>query len=129
MKDGVTFERIDKWLWQVRVFKTRNKASLACEKGKVTINENKVKPSGKVKINQIIIIKFKTYCRTVKALDYPARRVGAKMVEKFMQDLTPEEEYAKKRMIETSIFAGRTPGTGRPTKKDRRQLNKLKNKC
>jgi ribosome-associated heat shock protein Hsp15 len=127
-KEIAVSERVDRWMWQVRIFKTRSKAALACDKGKVIVLDIPVKSSYKIKIDQILQIKFKTYTRTVKVLGYPGRRVGAKLLENFMVDLTPEEEYRKKRRIETEIFAYRDPGMGRPTKKERRQMNKFRNK-
>lgn len=131
MKDiekGPASERIDRWLWQVRVFKTRSRASQAGESGKIIINDHTVKSSYRIKTGQVIRIMFKTYTRTVKITGFPNRRVGASLVDQYMLDLTPEEEFQKKRLIETEMFAHREPGKGRPTKRERRQLNKFQNK-
>src|SRR3954447_2279826 len=114
--------RIDKWLWSVRIYKTRSLATVACRGGHVTIAGQPVKPSREVKINEIIIAKTEEITRTVKVLALLDKRVGAQVVKNFAEDLTPASEYQKKKesVLEPIFF--RPKGSGRPTKKDRRDL-------
>jgi ribosome-associated heat shock protein Hsp15 len=123
MEEGV---RIDKWLWGVRVFKTRNQATLACRAGKVRISDQPVKPSREVKAGEVITISLDSLKRSVKVLAPVENRVGAKLVEQFMEDLTPQEEYQKLRLRKDAGFGYRLRGLGRPTKKQRREIEILK---
>lgn len=118
--------RIDKWLWAVRLFKTRNQASEACRAGKVRIGGNPVKPSHEVKPGEEISIMQQTVTRTVRVLALLANRVGAPLVQGFMQDLTPESEFRKAKLMREMNFEYRDPGTGRPTKRQRREIEVLK---
>lgn len=118
--------RIDKWLWAVRLFKTRNQASEACRAGKVRIGGNAVKPSHEVKPGEEISIMQQTVTRTVRVLALLANRVGAPLVQGFMQDLTPESEFRKAKLMREMNFEYRDPGTGRPTKRQRREIEVLK---
>ena len=118
--------RIDKWLWGVRVFKTRNQATLACRSGRVRISDHPVKPSREVKPGEVIIISLDFLKRSVKVLALLENRVGAKLVEQFMEDLTPQEEYQKLRLRKNAGFGYRLRGLGRPTKKERRDIDILK---
>ncbi|MDB6121216.1 MAG: RNA-binding protein [Pedosphaera sp.] len=117
--------RIDKWLWSARIFKTRSLATAACRAGHVVIASQPVKPSREVKINEIIIAKTGEITRTVKVLALLDKRVGAQVVKNFAEDLTPASEYQKKKesVLEPIFF--RPKGSGRPTKKDRRDLEKF----
>ncbi|MBP5711129.1 MAG: RNA-binding S4 domain-containing protein [Bacteroidales bacterium] len=117
--------RIDKWLWMVRVFKTRSLATEACNAGKVKMNGNNVKPSKDVKTNEIYNIKIGQLDKTVQVIDTPKNRVGAALVPQFYTDLTPPEEYERVKMLNLS-FEHRDHGDGRPTKRDRRQIEYLK---
>jgi len=119
--------RIDKWLWAVRLFKTRNQASAACKAGKVGLGSQFMKPSREVKAGDVLIISQKTITKTVKILDFPENRVGAALVPEYMQDLTPDSEYTKARMAKEVNFEYRDPGVGRPTKRHRREIEVLKN--
>lgn len=117
--------RIDKWLWAVRVFKTRQLATDACRAGKVGIAGIKVKPSRIVKAGDVIIARTHVMRRTVKALALTDKRVGPKLVAEYMEDLTPESEIARAReRREQSAWVGE-PGKGRPTKKDRRAVERF----
>ena len=109
--------RIDKWLWCVRLFKSRSMATTACIGGKVRINGEAVKPSRGTRIGETVVVGTGQITRTVKVLGLLERRVGAKLVPNYLEDLTPAAEYLKPREP-----APRPPGTGRPTKKQRRQL-------
>ncbi len=118
--------RIDKWLWCVRLFKTRSLATQACQSGKVTLNDNSVKASKEIKIGDIISINFNPLHKKVKVKAFLNARIGAKEVEKYMEDLTPEAEYEKIRLLSAMMFEKRDSHIGRPTKKDRRSIEKFK---
>lgn len=113
--------RIDKWLWAVRLFKTRSLATQACRNGKVLTSNQPAKPSREVQTGMIIILKEGPLTRTFEVAGIPKSRVGAKLVANFLTDLTPKEEYDKLKAIKDSPLA-RKRGDGRPTKKDRREL-------
>lgn len=123
MDQGV---RIDKWLWAVRIFKTRSQATLACKSGKVRIIEAIVKPSHEVRLEQIISIRIGPLMKTVKVTGLLENRVSAKLVAGFMEDLTPPEEYDKLKANRNAGFEYRARGLGRPTKKERRDIEILK---
>jgi ribosome-associated heat shock protein Hsp15 len=119
--------RIDKWLWAVRVFKTRSMATDACRSGKVKIDSQVVKPSHDVKIGETIIIVINPhFTRTMKVLEGLSNRVSAKLVPQFAEDLTPPEEYDKLKRFNEHSWELRDRGIGRPTKKERRLIDKLK---
>jgi ribosome-associated heat shock protein Hsp15 len=118
--------RIDKWLWAVRVFKTRSMATNACKKGKVLIDDISAKPSRSVKIGEIIQVKNPPIMKTFKVKGPLGKRVSAKLAVQYVEDLTPEEEIEKLRLSRSDFFGFREKGAGRPTKKERRILDKLK---
>ncbi|HEX3799518.1 MAG TPA: RNA-binding S4 domain-containing protein [Verrucomicrobiae bacterium] len=122
MTSGV---RIDKWLWAVRIYKTRTLAADACRNGRVTINGQPLKPSREVRINELVVAQTGDLTRTTKVLGLLERRVGASAVKQFAEDLTPASEYEKKREPVLQPLFFRPKGAGRPTKKDRRDLKKL----
>jgi ribosome-associated heat shock protein Hsp15 len=114
--------RIDKWLWAVRIFKTRSLSAEACRSGKVTIKNIPVKASREVKLNDIIVIQQMPVVRTVKVLSLLHNRVSAKLAPLHMEDLTPASEYEKIEVRKAAAFVYRPRGTGRPTKKERRDM-------
>ncbi|MCB0822676.1 MAG: RNA-binding S4 domain-containing protein [Bacteroidales bacterium] len=118
--------RIDKWLWAVRIFKTRSLASEACRTGKVKISEVPVKPGRDVAVNDIIEIAQTPITKTIQVKAILANRVGAKLVENYMTDLTPQEEYDKLKIARETNHEFRPRGIGRPTKRERRLIEKLK---
>lgn len=118
--------RIDKWLWAVRIFKTRSLSTEACRNGKVHIGNQAVKASREVKPNDIIHIHQQQITKTVKVIASLEKRVSAKLLEQFMEDLTPASEYEKVKKIKAVSFVYRPKGTGRPTKKERRDIEKFK---
>lgn len=118
--------RIDKWLWSVRIFKTRTKATEACKKGKVTIEGQLVKPSREVQEGDVIRVDLKQFTKAVKVIQLLNNRVSAKLVPEYMQDLTPDEEYNKQKMMRDLNYEYRDRGAGRPTKKERRLIDRLK---
>lgn len=117
--------RIDKWLWAVRVFKTRTIAAEACKKGRVLIENNSVKPARMIRIGDIVQVKKPPVTYSFKVIDISQKRMGAKLVPNFMENVTPPEEYEILEMNKLSGFVDRQRGTGRPTKKDRRNLEQF----
>ena len=114
--------RIDKWLWAVRIFKTRSIAAEACKKGKVSINGVNVKSSREVKINDVIDIKFPPIVRSYKVLDISGKRMGAKLTPGFVREVTASDQIELLEMNRLKVVSQRPKGLGRPTKKDRRQI-------
>ena len=115
--------RIDKWLWAVRQFKTRTLATEACEKGRILINDQSVKPSRLINEGDVINIKRTGLTRTLKVLKLSLNRLNAKLVPEYYTDLTPIDEIEAYKARLTKITIYRDPGTGRPTKRDRRTLD------
>jgi ribosome-associated heat shock protein Hsp15 len=113
--------RIDKWLWAVRVFKTRSLASKSCLQGHVRILEQTVKPSRAVRVNDVIVVKKDQMTRTFKVLQAIEQRVGAPAAKDCVEDQTPAAEFEKPREKYFPTFV-RPKGAGRPTKKERRQM-------
>lgn len=122
MKDPKTEVRIDKWLWAVRLFKTRTLAIEACKKGRISIANMAAKPSRMIKVGDVIQIKRPPITYSFKVINLTEKRMGAKLVPEFMADVTPQSEYAILEMSKASGFVDRGKGMGRPTKKDRRDL-------
>jgi ribosome-associated heat shock protein Hsp15 len=116
--------RIDKYLWAVRIFKTRTMATDACRKGKVTVDEMPAKPSRMVTTGDVIRVRKMPLTYSYRVLDPIDKRVGAKIVDNFVEDVTPEEELQKLEM-QDDFFVRRDQGTGRPTKKDRRLMDDM----
>lgn len=112
--------RLDKWLWSVRVFKTRPEATAACRAGKVLIGDHEAKPGRDIHLGETITAHVGVTTRTLKVTGLPRTRVGAKLVADYMEDLTPAAEYerAKQAGIEHMLARER----GRPTKKERRDM-------
>lgn len=119
--------RIDKYLWAIRVYKTRTDATDACKGGKVRLNGADVKPSKTVKPGDTIVARKGTVVYTYKVIQLIDKRQGAKMVPLYAENLTPPEELAKLRAPVETFFLKRDRGAGRPTKKDRRQMDDLWN--
>ncbi len=118
--------RIDKWLWAVRLFKTRALATEACRLGKVMFESSAVKPSKTVKEGDVYELTIEQVHRTVRVKQLLNNRVGAKLVCDFMEDLTPEDEYERIRLAREFAFEKRDRGIGRPSKRDRRKLEQFK---
>lgn len=117
--------RIDKYLWAIRAFKTRTDAAEACKGGKVKIGQVNAKPSRTVQAGDVIVVRKGVVTYTYKVVQPTERRVGAKLVPNFAEDLTPQEELDKLRAPVESFFVTRDRGAGRPTKKDRRELEQV----
>jgi len=116
--------RIDKYLWAVRIFKTRALASEACKKGRVTMDDMPVKPSRSVTTGDIIKVRKMPVIHSFRVKEPIEKRVGAKIVHNHVEDITPQEELLKLEM-QDDFYIRRDRGTGRPTKKERRLLDDL----
>jgi len=120
--------RIDKWIWAMRIFKTRTIATEECKKGRVTVgldNPIPVKPSRTIKVGDIVNVKKPpvTYTFRVKALT--ENRLGAKLVPEYLENITPKEQYDLLDVVRISGFVDRRKGLGRPTKREGRELSKF----
>jgi ribosome-associated heat shock protein Hsp15 len=114
--------RIDKYLWATRYFKTRSIATDACKKGKIKINDKNVKPSKEIFIGEKITVRKNQINYQVEVLDIPPSRVGAKLVDLYRRDITPKEAFENQDILKYSRDYYHKKGAGRPTKKDRRDL-------
>ena len=117
--------RIDKWMWATRIFKTRTIAVEACKKNRVMVNNSVIKPSRMIKIGDIIQVRKPPVTYSFKVLDLTANRIGAKLVSDYLENITPPEQYEILELNKISGFVDRVRGTGRPTKKDRRDLDQF----
>lgn len=117
--------RLDKWLWAIRLFKTRALAADACRAGSVEIAGQAAKPARDVHLGEVIVVRQGIVTRTLEVRGVPPSRVGAKRVPDFCQDLTPAEEFAKAREQRVQHVLAREKGSGRPTKRDRRLIDHL----
>lgn len=115
--------RIDKWLWAVRIFKTRSQATEACKKGRVSIGNQLVKASREIKPGEVVNVRDNPITRSYKVIDISGKRMSAKLTPGFVEDVTPEEELNVLEMQKHMNWSMRGRGTGRPTKKDRRDLD------
>ena len=122
MKEEV---RIDKWLWAVRIFKTRSIAAEACKKGKIMIAGITVKPSRNIKVNDIIQIKYPPIVYSFKVLALAENRMGAKLVPEYLENVTTTDQLHLLELDKISAVGRRQKGTGRPTKKERRELDEF----
>ncbi len=126
MSDSST-SRIDKFLWSVRIYKTRSQAADACKSGKVIINDVAVKSSRSIEPGDIFTVKKMPVIFTYRCIDIPASRVGAKILADFIENLTPEEELQKLDIRPGYNSGQRRRGAGRPTKRERRDIDRFKN--
>ncbi|MBQ9583620.1 MAG: RNA-binding S4 domain-containing protein [Bacteroidales bacterium] len=117
--------RLDKYLWSIRVFKTRSDATDACRGGKVTVNGQDAKPSREVKAGDMVQVRKGPVLYSYKVLQPIDRRQGAALVGQYAQNLTPESELNKLHAPHESFFVVRDRGAGRPTKKERREMDTL----
>ncbi len=119
--------RVDKYLWCIRYYKTRTIATTACKKGHVRVNEDVVKPSRDVYPQDIIQLRKDQINYKLKVNDIPESRVGAKLVDIYRTDITPKEQFEAKELLKYSKDYYRKKGVGRPTKKDRRDIDGFAN--
>lgn len=117
--------RIDKWLWAARVFKTRALALAACRAGHVKLLGHAVKPGRPVRVGEEYVVTTEGPIRTLRVVGITARRVGARLVPTLLTDLTPPEELERVRRSEVEQVMARPKGAGRPTKRDRRLMEKF----
>lgn len=122
---GVDEVRIDKWLWAVRIFKTRTVASEACKKGRVMIGNVAVKPSRNIRVGEVIEVRKPPVIFSFKVLELADKRMGAAKVPQFMENVTPPDQYELLELNKIGGFVDRQRGTGRPTKKERRDLEQF----
>jgi ribosome-associated heat shock protein Hsp15 len=115
--------RVDKYLWCIRLFKTRSLATEACKKGHIRINDSQVKPSREVYPTDQINVRKNQINYIIKVLDIPQNRVGAKLVDMYRKDITPKESFEHLELLKYSKDYYRKKGAGRPTKKDRRDID------
>ncbi len=118
--------RIDKWLWTVRIFKSRSISTEACKSGKVKVDGKNIKPSKEIKVGDIITVQQNPILKSVKVMRILKNRVSATLAAEAMEDLTTAEEYDKLKMMRELNYERRDHGLGRPTKRDRREIEKLK---
>jgi len=119
--------RIDKWLWAVRVFKTRTAAAEMCKKGRVSVGDLSVKPSYTVKTGEVVTVAMPPLTRTFVVKGLLEKRVSAKTAETYVEEITPPGEFEKLNIIKQTTVGFRERGAGRPTKKERRVIDRLKN--
>ncbi len=117
--------RIDKYLWSVRLFKTRNQAAEACEKHRVLVNDMDVKPSRGVKVGDVLMVKKPPVVHTYEVIGLIDKRQPASLVKNYIIDTTPQDELDKAEISRMTAFVQRDRGAGRPTKKERRIIDKL----
>ena len=115
--------RLDKWLWAARIFKTRTIAADACKNGRVMIDGVKMKPSRMIKEGEVLQVRKPPVTYSFKVLKAIQNRVGAKLVPEVLENVTTPDQYELLEMNRISGFVGRARGTGRPTKKERRELD------
>ena len=115
--------RIDKYLWTVRYYKTRSLATEACKKGHVKLNESNIKPAKEVYIGEKLLVRKNQINYQLEILDIPKNRVGAKLVDLYRKDTTPKEQFEALELLKYSKDYYRKKGVGRPTKKDRRDID------
>jgi ribosome-associated heat shock protein Hsp15 len=117
--------RIDKWLWSVRIFKTRTDASEACKKGRVLVNNVQVKPSRDLKIGDVVTVKRPPIDYVYTVVGLIENRQPAKNVPLYAENITPQEELDMLKIQKNTLFVQRDRGAGRPTKKERRDIDKF----
>jgi len=120
-----TADRLDKWLWAVRAFRTRSLATDACRAGSVAVNDLAAKPGRDVHAGETVTVRLGLMTRTLRVVAVPRSRVGPKLVADYCTDLTPPEERAKAAEKSVQQVLAREKGSGRPTKRDRRLLDRL----
>ena len=117
--------RIDKFLWAVRIFKTRSEATDACKGNKVKVEGTNAKPSKMIKVGEIIVVRKAAIFYTFRVLKLIENRLGAKLVPEYLENLTPQTELDKLEAPVETLVLKRDRGTGRPTKRDRRQMEEM----
>lgn len=119
--------RLDKWLWAARIFKTRSIAATACKKGQVSMGNTQLKASRMIKAGDVVSVRKPPITYSFRVLQPIERRVGAKLIPEVLENVTTPDQYEILEMSKISGFVDRAKGTGRPTKKDRRNLEGFQN--
>lgn len=117
--------RIDKYLWYVRLFKSRTLAAEAIAKGRVTLDGEAVKASREIGLNDVFTVRRAPVTYTYRVKGFPSARLGAKLVGDYLEDLTPQDELDKLRPTVGGALLWREPGSGRPTKRERREIDEF----
>lgn len=117
--------RLDRWLWAVRVYKTRPLATEACRRGAVEINGLAAKPARSVHVGEIVTVQHPELTRTLRVIAVPRSRVGAKLLPTYLAELTPPEEFERQRIRGLQQILARPKGSGRPTKRERRTVDRF----
>ncbi len=117
--------RIDKWLWAVRIFKTRTIATDACKKGRVMLGNVPAKPARMIKVGDIVQVRKPPVTYSFRVLALTENRLGAKLVPDYMENITPKSELDMLEVVKISGFIDRRKGLGRPTKREGRELNRF----
>lgn len=120
--------RVDKYLWATRLYKTRSLASEACRTGHVRMNGQPLKPSHEVKVGEVYEVAVEQLHKVVQVKELLGNRVGAGLVANYLVDRTPQEEYDRIQFARQYCFEKRDRGVGRPTKRDRREIEEFKYK-
>jgi len=123
---GEKEERVDKWLWAMRVFKTRTIATEACKKGRVSIGGVTVKPSRTIKSGDVVDVRKPPITYSFRVKEVTGNRLGAKLVPEYLENITPQSQYDMLEMTRISGFVDRRKGLGRPTKRESRELSRFK---
>ena len=124
----MTSLRIDKWLWTVRIYKTRSDAAEACRTNKITVNGSLAKPSREIKTGDIIGVRKMPVNYSYRVFGLPESRQGGKFIDQYVENITPQEELDKLNISCETVFISRDKGTGRPTKKERREIDSVLDK-
>jgi len=119
--------RIDKWLWAVRIYKTRSSASEACRRGKVLIKDVPVKPSRTIRVNDIVNVRRPPVLYSYRVTGLLGKRLSARLVTEYVENITPESEMDKLKVKDT-FYLQRDKGAGRPTKKERRSMDRVRSR-
>ena len=114
--------RVDKWLWAMRVFKTRTVATEACKKGRVYVGDTVIKPSRTIKVGDVVKVRKPPVTYSFRVLALTQNRLGAKLVPDYMENITPKSELDLLDVVRISGFIDRRKGLGRPTKREGRDL-------
>ena len=117
--------RIDKWLWAVRIFKTRTIATDACKKGRVMLGDVPAKPARMIKVGDIVKVRKPPVTYSFRVLALTENRLGAKLVPDYMENITPKSELDLLEVVKISGFIDRRKGLGRPTKREGRELSRF----
>ncbi|MGL4364852.1 MAG: RNA-binding S4 domain-containing protein [Bacteroidales bacterium] len=127
MKIGNSSMRADKWLWSVRIYKTRGEAAEACKNGRIKIDKIAIKAARSLGIGDIIVVRKSPVNYLYRVLDFPISRINASLATKYCENLTEQKELDKLYVNKTVFFAYRKSGEGRPTKRDRRKIEEIFN--